>query len=358
MVNPDSDAVPGAPRLGAGHRRLRARARPQPTGARPHSTRRVRPRARPAGPVLHDHDIAFVKWDMNRTLVQGSGGRRRRGHPRPDPRGLPAARRAALRGTRRSSSSRARAAAAASTSRCCAAPSGCGPATATTRSSARPSSAARRCSIPPEVMGAHIGPTRAHTTGRVAVAAVPGAHRDLGAPRCRVEPARARRAESAQALAAVIAVHKRFRPLLHGGDGGALRPGAQRRARIGARARRVRRRPRRGVGGGGAAHHRHEPGAAAAAAARGCCPTPPTTSSEIALGGAPAADRSRSCSPGGSSPCTVSSSRCSIPESGVLLHPPSTTRRNRPPNDSRPTVTAHSSTTSSTCAGSSSSATH
>jgi alpha-galactosidase len=71
--------------------------------------------------------------------------------------------------------------------------------------------------IPPEVMGAHIGPTRAHTTGRVHTLAFRGATAIFGhlgvewnVERIDVD----RRA----ALAAVIELHKRFRPLVHSGD--------------------------------------------------------------------------------------------------------------------------------------------
>jgi alpha-galactosidase len=46
--------------------------------------------------------------------------------------------------------------------------------------------------IPPELMGAHIGPSAAHTTGRTARPRVPGRHGAVRPPRCRVEPAGAR----------------------------------------------------------------------------------------------------------------------------------------------------------------------
>ena len=47
--------------------------------------------------------------------------------------------------------------------------------------------------IPPEVMGAHIGPTRAHTTGRVHTLRVPGSDRVVRAPGRRVERGTSRR---------------------------------------------------------------------------------------------------------------------------------------------------------------------
>ena len=71
--------------------------------------------------------------------------------------------------------------------------------------------------IPPEVMGAHIGPTRAHTTGRSqslpfrALTALWG-HLGVEWNLLELDP------RELQALAAVIAVHKRFRPLLHSGS--------------------------------------------------------------------------------------------------------------------------------------------
>lgn len=71
--------------------------------------------------------------------------------------------------------------------------------------------------IPPEVMGAHIGPTRAHTTGRVQTLAFRAATALFGHLGIEWNVARLdddRRA----ALAEAIALHKRFRPLLHSGD--------------------------------------------------------------------------------------------------------------------------------------------
>ena len=71
--------------------------------------------------------------------------------------------------------------------------------------------------IPSEVMGAHIGPTRAHTTGRVhtlAFRAATALFGHLGVEWNVAQLDDVRRS----ALAEVIAVHKRFRPLLHSGD--------------------------------------------------------------------------------------------------------------------------------------------
>ena len=71
--------------------------------------------------------------------------------------------------------------------------------------------------VPPEVMGAHVGPTRSHTTGRVQSLAFRGLTAlfgHLGVEWNLLELDDDERA----ALAHVIEVHRRFRPLLHGGD--------------------------------------------------------------------------------------------------------------------------------------------
>jgi alpha-galactosidase len=71
--------------------------------------------------------------------------------------------------------------------------------------------------IPPELMGAHIGPSRSHTTGRIqslsfrAITALLG---HLGVEWNLLELTE----HQQRALAAAIALHRRFRPLLHGGD--------------------------------------------------------------------------------------------------------------------------------------------
>jgi alpha-galactosidase len=71
--------------------------------------------------------------------------------------------------------------------------------------------------IPPEVMGAHIGPTRSHTTGRshsLAFRAFSAIFGHLGIEWNVLDLSEAERA----ALAEVVAVHRRFRHLLHHGD--------------------------------------------------------------------------------------------------------------------------------------------
>jgi alpha-galactosidase len=71
--------------------------------------------------------------------------------------------------------------------------------------------------IPPEVMGAHIGPTRAHTTGRVHTLAFRAATALFGHLGVEWNVARLD-VDRRSALAAAITVHKRFRSLLHTGD--------------------------------------------------------------------------------------------------------------------------------------------
>jgi alpha-galactosidase len=71
--------------------------------------------------------------------------------------------------------------------------------------------------IPPEVMGSHIGPKRSHTTGRVHGLAFRGATAMFG--HLGVEwNVGALDERDLAALREVIALHKRFRPLVHSGD--------------------------------------------------------------------------------------------------------------------------------------------
>ena len=70
--------------------------------------------------------------------------------------------------------------------------------------------------IPPELVGAHIGPERSHTTGRrhdLAFRAITAFFGQLGVEWNLLELDD----DELQALGAVIALHKRFRPLLHAG---------------------------------------------------------------------------------------------------------------------------------------------
>ena len=77
----------------------------------------------------------------------------------------------------------------------------------------------RGCSmlLPPEVMGAHIGPDRAHTTHRrqdVGFRAATALFGHLGIEWNLLGASE----EERDAVAAAVALHKRLRPLLHGGD--------------------------------------------------------------------------------------------------------------------------------------------
>ena len=166
--------------------------------------------------LLRDHDIAYVKWDMNRDHAQGSGARGapgthaqtmalyalldelRRRHPDVEFESCAS-------GGGRIDHEILRRVERVWTSDC--------------NDALERQTIQRGASmlLPPEVMGAHIGPTRAHTTGRVHTLAFRAATALFGHLGVEWNVARLdddRRA----ALAEAIAVHKRFRPLLHSGD--------------------------------------------------------------------------------------------------------------------------------------------
>jgi alpha-galactosidase len=71
--------------------------------------------------------------------------------------------------------------------------------------------------IPPELMGAHIGPSRSHTTGRMHSLAFRALTAMFGHLGVELDVMSLDEAESEQ-LAAAISLHHRFRPLLHSGD--------------------------------------------------------------------------------------------------------------------------------------------
>jgi alpha-galactosidase len=166
--------------------------------------------------LLTDHDIAYVKWDMNRDHVQGAGAT-----------GAPGTHAQTLALYALLDELRARHPEVEFES--CA--SGGGRIdheilqrvervwTSDCNDALERQTIQRGASmlIPPEVMGAHIGPSRAHTTGRVhnlAFRAATALFGHLG-----VEWNVARLDDDRRtALAAAIVVHKRFRPLLHSGD--------------------------------------------------------------------------------------------------------------------------------------------
>lgn len=165
--------------------------------------------------LLTDHDVDYVKWDMNRDIVQGSGTDGRAGvraqtlavyslfaelagrHPAVE--------------IESCSSGGARADFAVLESTCRVWTSDC-------------NDALERHMIqegfsllfPPEVMGAHIGPTRSHTTNRqhdLSFRAGTALFGHLGIEWNLLEATDEDRA----ALAEVIEIHKRYRPMLHSG---------------------------------------------------------------------------------------------------------------------------------------------
>ena len=166
--------------------------------------------------LLRDHDIAFVKWDMNRAHAQGSGARGAAGtheqtlalyrmldelhrlHPVVEIESCAS-------GGGRIDHEILRRTDRVWTSDC--------------NDALERQTIQRGASmfIPPEVMGAHIGPTRSHTTGRhhsFGFRAATALFGHLGVEWDVLSLADRERA----ALAGAIEIHKRFRQLLHGGD--------------------------------------------------------------------------------------------------------------------------------------------
>lgn len=166
--------------------------------------------------LLADHDIAYVKWDMNRAHVQASGAdgaagthaqtsafarlldELRRRHPTVEFESCSS-------GGGRIDFDVLRRAERVWTSDC--------------NDALERQFIQRGASllIPPEVMGAHIGPPRSHTTGRtqsLSFRALTAFFGHLGLEWNVLELDDADR----QRLTEVIALHRRFRPLLHTGD--------------------------------------------------------------------------------------------------------------------------------------------
>ena len=216
MVNPDSDlyrahpdwvlATPGYEPVTGRHQLVLDLARPE---AFEHVLGLL-------DALLRDHDIAYVKWDMNRNHAQGSGadgaagthaqtlavyrlldGLRRR-HPGVEIESCASGGgRIDLEILRRTER--------VWTSDC--------------NDALERQTIQRGASmlLPAAVMGAHIGPTRSHTTGRVhslAFRALTALWGHLGVEWNVLSLADDERS----ALAAAIELHRRFRPLLHGGD--------------------------------------------------------------------------------------------------------------------------------------------
>jgi alpha-galactosidase len=166
--------------------------------------------------LLGDHDVAYVKWDMNRDHVQGSGtsgsagthaqtlalyallDELRRRHPH-------VVFESCASGGGRVDHEILQRAERVWTSDC--------------NDALERQTIQRGASmlIPPEVMGAHIGPRRSHTTGRVHGLAFRTATAMFGHLGIEWNVSRLDAQERAS-LAAAVALHKRFRPLLHSGD--------------------------------------------------------------------------------------------------------------------------------------------
>jgi alpha-galactosidase len=166
--------------------------------------------------LLRDHDIAYVKWDMNRDHVQGSGATGSAGthaqtlavyalldelrtrHPAVEFESCAS-------GGGRIDLEVLRRAERVWTSDC--------------NDALERQTIQRGASmlIPPEVMGAHIGPRRSHTTGRRHTLAFRAATALFGHLGVEWNVARLDADDRVQ-LAEAIALHKRFRPLLHSGD--------------------------------------------------------------------------------------------------------------------------------------------
>ena len=171
MVNLDSDVARAHPEWVLAARWRARRCRPAASTC---STSRTPMRStyvlEAMSAVIGEYAVDFVKWDHNRDLHEAvrtdATGTDRPGRARPDPCGLPRCSTSCAPGTPTSRSSRARAAAPGSTSACSPAPTGCGPPTATTPSSGSHIQRWTGLLVPPELMGSHVGPPRAHTTHR------------------------------------------------------------------------------------------------------------------------------------------------------------------------------------------------
>jgi alpha-galactosidase len=216
MVNPDSDLYRAHPEwalVTAGYEPVLARHQLVLNLAHPDAFQHVLDQL---DALLRDHDIDYVKWDMNRNHVQGSGARGTAGtheqtlafyrlldtlrdrHPGVEFESCAS-------GGARIDHEVLRRAERVWTSDC--------------------NDALERQTIQwgasmlitPELMGAHIGPTRSHTTGRVHSLAFRSVTALLGHLGVEWNVLTLDNAERAQ-LAEAIALHKRFRELAHSGD--------------------------------------------------------------------------------------------------------------------------------------------
>lgn len=216
MVNPDSDLYRAHPDWALADPRYEpvlGRHQLVLDLARPEAYAHVRDQLHA---LLRDHDISYVKWDMNRDHVQGSGADGAAGthaqtlavyrlldelvaaHPDVEfescSSGGARIDHEILRRTRR-----------VWTSDCN---------DALDRQSIQQGASML---IPPEVMGAHIGPTRSHTTGRTHRLSFRVATAMFGHLGVEWDVTGLDERDRAR-LAEAIALHQRFRPLLHGGD--------------------------------------------------------------------------------------------------------------------------------------------
>ena len=216
MVNPDSDlhrAHPDWVLAAAGYEPVLARNQLVLDLARPDAYAHVRGQL---DVLLRDHDIAFVKWDMNRNHVQASGAT-----------GAPGTHAQTVALYRLLDDLRARHPGVEFES--CASGGGRIDAGILARTERvwtsdcidplERQTIQRGVSmfLPPELMGAHIGAPTAHTTGRthgLAMRAITALFGHLGVEWNLLDLDAAARAD----LRAVIDLHRRFRPLLHGGD--------------------------------------------------------------------------------------------------------------------------------------------
>ena len=216
MVNPDSDLYRAHPEwalVDADYQPVLARNQLLLNLAIPEAYEHVRDQLHA---LLRDHDVAFVKWDMNRNHVHASG---RDGAPGTHAQTLALYRLLDELGALHPNVE----------IESCASGGGRVDFEILRRTQRVWASdcidALERQTIqrglsmflPPELMGAHIGGPTAHTTGRThslgfrTVAALFG---HMGVEWNLLDTDEATRAE----LAAAIALHKRFRPLLHSGD--------------------------------------------------------------------------------------------------------------------------------------------
>jgi alpha-galactosidase len=216
MVNPDSDLYrehPGWALVTQGYEPVPARNQLVLNLAHPEAFAQVLGQL---DALLRDHDIAYVKWDMNRNHVQGSGPRGTAGtheqtlafyrlldtlrdrHPNVEFESCAS-------GGARIDLEVLRRAERVWTSDC--------------------NDALERQTIqwgtsmliPLELMGAHIGPTRSHTTGRVHSLAFRAVTAMLGHLGVEWNVLTLSDTEKAQ-LAELIDLHRRFRDLAHSGD--------------------------------------------------------------------------------------------------------------------------------------------